>query len=212
MTYCVRQLLEPYSSVGDLSLIAKLRIMKEFDPSHPKWQFCCCHITSAAYSIALVEFLASSLTAAVLIGLAVNNVISTYHRPFIIGGACLAFAWLFASVILILAIKKRHSYLIIPHIIMQGVAFCLMLVFMVSVFMSGRIEQTDGTLEPDQTSAQPGTLSIVMAVLFAAATLFVTVTMIYVLLKLKTYTKEEKKHEIIQNAIRHIAHPEDDQS
>jgi len=91
------------------------------------------------------------------------------------------------------------------------VAFCLMLVFMVSVFMSGKLEQVDGTMDPDHMD-QPGTLSIVMAVLFAAATLSVTVTMIYVLLKLKTYTKEEKKHEIIQNAIRHIAHPEDDQS
>lgn len=189
--------------------------MKEFDPSHPKWQFCCCHITSAAYSMAFVELLVSSLTAAVLIGLAANNVVNSYHRPFIISGACLSFAWLVGSLILILAIKRRRSFFIIPHIIMQGVAFCLMLAFIVAVFLTGKVEHIDAATSldsseiEDEQSQQPGTFSIIMAVFFAAATLAITVTTIYILLKLRNYTTAERKHEIIQNAVRRIAHPED---
>ncbi|KRZ57731.1 hypothetical protein T02_6804, partial [Trichinella nativa] len=178
--------------------------MKQFDPTSSKWQVCCCHVTSAAYTIALVELLVAAVISTVLIPMSVNEI--TFHSTRILYAiaAGVALIWSFGQLVLIYDIRRRHLDRLSLYVFVQGIVFILMLFLIISIFLARQLRHKSNNDEEDIYSESM--FSIVMAFFFAAGAMGITIYSIYVLLLLKRYMTAEKKHSEVMMQIQDIVH------
>uniref|UniRef100_A0A914WVR0 DUF7027 domain-containing protein n=1 Tax=Plectus sambesii TaxID=2011161 RepID=A0A914WVR0_9BILA len=146
----------------------------DFNPNHPKWQCCCCHLASGLKILGVVEVTIASAVMALLV-LMLTSDSKLMHPWTVFTGVALCLAVIVSSALLIVGIQKKNGQLLYPTLVVKGI--CIVVAHCLVAFNVLRPYQTEEARTTEQTPEdKPGITRLVFAIFVV---MFVSVGIIY---------------------------------
>ncbi|VDO39409.1 unnamed protein product [Onchocerca flexuosa] len=177
----------------------------DFDPDHPRWHFCCCHLRHALMILAGSETVVSLVVLLLsIIYVAVSNVKEVYNNiPWFVAILILfSIAYGQSSACLFFGVYKYKEYLMYPALTVRAVVFIFSYAIAFSIlFQSSRVMDEVNWDNSEELNFQAGTnfiklLLLIIFILFPISLfIFYTTNLIALCIHyVKTYEELRRMH------------------